>query len=299
MTIWGKFGALWRLARPGNVSLIVVAVFVGSVLAIPPGACPLAGIGGLFWTILPAALALGLVAAGGYALNDRCDLVIDRVNRPGRPLPAGELSPGSATLFAVLCWAGAIGLAWLGPTSGLWIVGFCIVLSLVYALWLKPTGLPGNLAVALMTSLALAYGALGAGNLPAVLPIAALAFLVNLARELYKDVEDLPGDREAGARTLAVRLGARLTRLIASAVAFAVTPALIGFHLVGDIGLLDALALGAGLALPLLVIGVYGLGRPGAAGRVQRWLKEAMLYGLSALLLGRAVYRLWTAGLLG
>jgi len=294
MSPFRKAKAIWRLARPGNVLLIFAAVVVGAVLGVPPAACPLAGVGALLGTVLPAAAALGLVAAGGYAVNDRCDLAMDKVNRPQRPLPAGELSPRTASLFGGFCWLAALGLAWLGPREGFWIVPGCIVLSLVYALWLKPTGLPGNLAVALMTSLALAYGATALGALELVLPIAALAFLVNLSRELYKDVEDLPGDEAAGARTLAVRLGGRWTRLIGSATAFAVTPALLAFYFSGEIGWLDAAALGAGFALPLIVIGVYGLGRPAEAGRVQRWLKETMFAGLAVLLLGRALFRLLT-----
>jgi len=294
MTLAAKVKALWRLARPGNMLLIFAAVVAGAFLGLPPTACPLAGIGGLLGSVLPAAAALSLVAAGGYALNDRFDLAMDKVNRPDRPLPSGKLAPRSATLFAVITWAAAVGLALLGPRRGLWIIPACIVLSLVYAVWLKPTGLPGNLAVALMTSLALTYGATAVDAVSAVLPVAALAFLANLARELYKDVEDLPGDEAAGARSLAVRLGGRRARLIGSATAFAVTPALLAFYFSGGLDWLDAAALGAGFALPLIVIGVYGLGRPDEAGKVQRWLKETMFTGLAVLLLGRAVFRLLT-----
>jgi geranylgeranylglycerol-phosphate geranylgeranyltransferase len=285
-----KIGALVRLARPNNMLLVFAAVVFGAVLALPPGSCPTVGVGAVIFPLLAAAVSLSLVAAGGYALNDRLDLETDRINRPERPLPAGLLTPGAAVAFAVCAWAAATGLMFFGPPSGYVIVPLCILLSAVYALWLKPTGLSGNLAVALMTSLALAYGAQAAGGLDRVLPLAALAFLVNLSREIYKDVEDLPGDSRAGARTLAMRLGEGPTRLVGSSVAFAVTPALVLFYLFDRVWWVDALAVAVGMALPLVFIGVYGLGRPDEAGKVQRWLKSSMFFGLLALFLGRIAH---------
>ncbi|MCK4594095.1 geranylgeranylglycerol-phosphate geranylgeranyltransferase [bacterium] len=291
--------AFIRLARPTNMALIFAAVVFGAVLALPPGSCPKAGVWGGLGSLLAAGVALSLVAAGGYALNDRLDLSIDRINRPERPLPAGHLSPRAAVVFTVCAWAAAVGLTLLGPGPGYFIVPFCIILSAAYALKLKSTGLLGNLAVALMTSLALAYGSTAAGGLTRVLPMAALAFLVNLSREIYKDVEDLPGDSRAGARTLAVRLGSGPTRLVASSVAFAVTPALVLFYLSGNLFWVDALAIAAGIALPLLFIGIYGLRKPKEAGKVQRWLKSSMFCGLFALLLSRVLYRLIGSGFFG
>src|SRR4030042_6915925 len=226
-----KFRAFVAPARPTNMLLVFAAVVFGAALALPPGSCPRSGWGAALGPLIAAAFALSLVAAGGDAPNDRMALAIDRINRPERPLPAGHLSPRAAVVFCVCAWAAAVGLTFFGPPSGYFIVPFCILLSAVYAIRLKHTGLAGNLAVALMTSLALAYGATAAGGLGRVLPPAALAFLVNLSREIFKDVEDLPGGAEAGARTLAVRLGAGPTRLIGASVAFAVTPALALFHI--------------------------------------------------------------------
>lgn len=293
------FKALIRLSRPINMVLIFAAVVFGAALALPPGSCPTTGVGGALGPLLAAGVALSLVAAGGYALNDRLDLPIDRINRPERPLPAGHLSPGAAVAFTVCAWIAALGLTLLGPRPGYFIVPFCIILSAAYALRLKSTGLPGNLAVALMTSLALVYGSTATGGLDRVLPMAALAFLVNLSREIYKDVEDLPGDFRTGARTLAVRFGAGPTRFIASSVAFAVTPGLALFYLSGRLFWLDTLAIAAGMALPLIFIGVYGLRKPNEAGKVQRWLKSSMFCGLFALLLSRLLYRLIGSGFFG
>jgi len=294
-----RFRAFVGLARPTNMLLVFAAVVFGAVLALPPGTCPTSGWYEALGPLLAAAFALSLVAAGGYALNDRMDLAIDRVNRPERPLPAGHISPRSAVVFSVCAWAAALGLTFLGPSSGYVIVPLCILLSVIYAMRLKHTGLAGNLVVALMTSLALAYGSTAAGGLSRVLPLAALAFLVNLSREIFKDVEDLPGDAEAGARTLAVRLGEGPARLIGASVAFAVTPALALFYLFDRLFLVDALAVAIGMALPLVVIGGYAISPHGKAGQVQRWLKASMFCGLATLLVGRAFYWFAESGFLG
>ena len=40
-----------------------------------------------------AAFSASFISAGGYSLNDYFDLEIDRINRPKRVLPKGDISP--------------------------------------------------------------------------------------------------------------------------------------------------------------------------------------------------------------
>ncbi len=63
---------------------------------------------------LPIAGASMVLYASGMALNDLFDIEVDRVERPGRPLPSGRVTVRSAA------WLGGIGLA-LG--AGLALVG--------------------------------------------------------------------------------------------------------------------------------------------------------------------------------
>ena len=81
--------SLLRLIRPINLALLWAATETGSRLA-----------GGPSWT--PCGLLPSFVAAFGYARNDAVDLEADRLNRPERPVPAGDIS----VRFALgLSWA--------------------------------------------------------------------------------------------------------------------------------------------------------------------------------------------------
>ncbi len=57
---------------------------------------------------LPLLAISVLVYAGGIVHNDLCDLEIDRVERPARPLPSGRVSPRTARIFAALAFLLAI-----------------------------------------------------------------------------------------------------------------------------------------------------------------------------------------------
>ena len=64
---------------------------------------------------LGAMLAVFLNAASN-ALNQVCDLEIDRINKPARPLPSGRVGVQSAGLFAGVLFLTALALA-AGPAT--------------------------------------------------------------------------------------------------------------------------------------------------------------------------------------
>ncbi|MCD4734315.1 UbiA family prenyltransferase, partial [bacterium] len=230
-----KLAALAKLTRPNNVGLIIVAVIAGAALGLPPLACPTAGLKQIFLPLLSSALALSLVAIGGYSINDLLDRESDKISHPKRPLVNGSFSHPAmvAIIVTIVSWLGALALGWFVAGGEFWIIVGCLVLSFVYALWLKRAGIFGNLTVALMTSLALAYGATVIHTLQTILPLIILAFLTNLARELYKDVEDAEGDQKLNSRSLPLTIGEKPTRIIGSGIAFTVVPVLLYFYLSG------------------------------------------------------------------
>lgn len=232
-----------------------------------------------------AALAVVAIGAGANAFNDYVDLDIDRMNRPDRPLPAGALSERGA--FAL--WLGAslvgVGIATtLTALHGVLAVGAVGALA-AYSRWLVRLPLVGNVVVAAVVVLALIFGAVTAGSLNAAVGVGgAFAFLMTLAREIVKDVEDVRGDRAAGRRTMPVAWGVRPALGVAAGVLLVALvlmplPALAfdfsGLYLV----LVAGAAVGAVRALAALLARDAN-----AAGRVSGWIKVAMGCGLIALL---------------
>ena len=205
-----RFGAMVRLLRPLNVVMIVVGVVLGGVLA--GGAEAMQGTAAA--RLLRAALAAALIGGAANALNDVFDLEIDRINRPRRPLPAGQLTPKTARLMAGVGTAVGVGVAATLSVLHLALALAAVGGLLLYNARLKRVPLVGNLLVASLVALALVYGGLAVGPLGPALVGAAFAFLTTLAREIIKDLDDAEGDAAVGARTLPLVAGVRTTTWI-------------------------------------------------------------------------------------
>ncbi|MFA6108651.1 MAG: geranylgeranylglycerol-phosphate geranylgeranyltransferase [Candidatus Latescibacterota bacterium] len=266
------------LARPLNCLITGLSVVVGALTAgIPPSS----------QRLFLAALAAALVTGAGNALNDVLDLEIDRVNRPGRPLPAGGLSPRQAVLAAVvLAVTGMLAAAAVSPVH-LGITALVLAGLAAYSLRLKGTVLWGNLLVALLGAVAFPYGALTTGTLGRAWIPAGFAFLFHLGREIVKDIEDIAGDRAGHARTLPLVHGPRRAAGVAVAVFALLVPFTWVPWLTGAYGLRY---LAAVLAVDLLLVWttLCLIRRPTGLpdGRLGRLLKSGMLVGLLAIVLG-------------
>ncbi len=279
-----------RLLRPGNFALSFVAVALGAVLAVG---------GSAFGPEHLRALVLGmasaaLIGSGANALNDARDVAIDRVNRPARPVSSGAIRPETASRIGVVLSVVGIGLAALVSVELALVAAASAALLGVYNWWLKGTAGLGNVAVAAVIAAAPLLGALAVETLtPAVWVAVGLTFLVTLAREITKDVEDAVGDAAGGARTMAVRWGERRASGVALSI-IALTLALVPVPAFWGVGR-AFLAYGLGAAACLLTAAwILGVGMGGrrastrrAAGRARAWLKGAMVAGIAALLLAR------------
>jgi 4-hydroxybenzoate polyprenyltransferase len=85
---------------------------------------------------LPLVGASMAIYAAGIVLNDLCDIEIDRVERPNRPLPSGRVSRRFAAALAGVLIASGLGLAAL---SGSW-VSFGVAVLLVSCVLLYDLG---------------------------------------------------------------------------------------------------------------------------------------------------------------
>jgi geranylgeranylglycerol-phosphate geranylgeranyltransferase len=238
----------------------------------------------------PAALGAGcafLAASAANALNDVLDRRADAVNRPGRPIPSGLVTPAAAGRVAVALYAGALCLAIPLGAAPVALVGSWIALTALYSAFLKQVPVAGNAVVSLVAASPFVLGGLSQGTAVATLVPAGLALLLHLARESVKDAEDVEGDAAAGVSTLAVVAGPEASLATARAMVvltMVAAPLPYFFDLYGIGYALVVVAVEAVLGAVLYVL-AKGPDR-GALRRVSNGLKLAMVVGLLAFVLG-------------
>jgi geranylgeranylglycerol-phosphate geranylgeranyltransferase len=268
---------LLRLIRAPNLLIAAAGVLAGGWIAL--------GRIGLPKDLVFAAISAIAIGAVGNTWNDIRDVAADRVNRPGtRPLAAGQVSRGVADL---LVFDGSFaGLTFAGLVSGWLFLAALAALAvmLIYSPLLKPRPLLGNVAVAVVAGSPPFYGALALGAPAAGVVPWVLAALLHFVREVVKDVEDEPGDRTIGRRTLPIALGRRPAMVLAAGVALLFVPAsLLLPRNAGYGGAYFVIALVAQMAV--LVAATWLL--LGRVERVSPLLKGAMVVGLIALVAGK------------
>ncbi|WP_292520468.1 geranylgeranylglycerol-phosphate geranylgeranyltransferase [Methanoculleus sp.] len=209
--------AFIRITRPHNAVVAGLTALIGYLVAT----------GTLTPPSLLLAVAVTLITAAGNVINDVYDVDIDRINRPGRPIPAGLISLAGAKAYTAVLFIGGLLSAALTTTLCLAIALVNVVILVAYALWLKRTPGIGNLAVAYLTASVFLFGGAFAGieGLIQNLSLAAITFLATIAREVLKDAEDVDGDAAGGARTLPMIIGVRWTGVLALACGLAAVAA--------------------------------------------------------------------------
>jgi geranylgeranylglycerol-phosphate geranylgeranyltransferase len=198
----------YEITRPANSIVSGLAAAVGYLIAT----------GTLIPDVLLIIAIVVLITAAGNIINDYFDAEIDAINRPGRPIPSGTVSKGSALLYATSLFIAGITLS-LITNNGICILiaVFNSLLLIGYAAKLKSTPLLGNVAVSYLSASIFLFGGAFSGweGFIQNLPLALITFLAMIARELLKDAEDVEGDSVGGARTLPVHFGVRTTTRLA------------------------------------------------------------------------------------
>ncbi|HUF27520.1 MAG TPA: UbiA family prenyltransferase [Gemmatimonadaceae bacterium] len=263
--------AIFALVRWRNALLAAAGVLLGAWWA---NGAPLTT------SPLLAALAAIALAAFANAFNDVCDLEIDRVAHPARPLPRGDLRPRTALAIArSAALAGVVAAALARPALGVLSIAV-VALMHSYSRTLAARGAVGNLVVAVLASLPFLYGAWSVGAPEAALPLLALAVPLHFAREVAKDLEDAHADAPLR-RTLPVLLGRRGARGVFVIALLVFVAVLARFAVARP---LFALLVLPALALCAAATWCVVAERRGSAVL----LKSAMLWAMAALVVGGA-----------
>lgn len=270
-----------RLLRPANSLAAAALVVLGARLA---GAIPSPE------RVWAAALAMWCITTFGYVSNDWFDRVEDAVNKPGRALPSGALTPATVAGLAVACALAGLAVAATLGWPALCAAAIVLALLMLYNLRLKGTAGAGNLLIAALSGSILLVGVVAAyawqpAKFVIVLPASALLTLFVGAREITKTLQDIEGDRVAGKHTLATTWGPQRALLVVAALGGAcLVAALWGMR--AGYSLLYLAIIVAGVVLPILGAVIY-LWRDCSPARVNLCLnvmKAGYLVGILALL---------------
>ena len=174
-----------------------------------------------------------LIAAGGYIINDIFDQDTDAENKPKKAIVGTSISESTAyNIYVAFTLSGVCIGYYLSNVimRPMFLIIFILIASLLYfyATTLKQIALIGNIVVALILAFSVLiinffdiFPATGDDNREQMRPIflilfdyAIFAFIINLIREIVKDLQDIKGDYNQGLRTLPIVLGAQRTSRI-------------------------------------------------------------------------------------
>jgi geranylgeranylglycerol-phosphate geranylgeranyltransferase len=201
--------AYLEILRPGNALMAVITVFLMGIISKSFNLV----------LILPISTVF-LVTGGGNVINDVFDYKIDLINKPNRPIPSGRITLNKGKIYALTLFLISIVLATLisliiNSYLPLILVLFNLILMYFYAKRLKATVLIGNLTVAYLTGSCFIFGGIITENIKISIFLGFFAFLMTLAREIVKDMEDKKGDEEEKIKTLPIVYGLKVSAILA------------------------------------------------------------------------------------
>lgn len=172
------------------------------------------------------ALATLCIAAAGYIINDIQDVSIDMINRPNKVIIGKKVTEKRAySLFLIFNIIG-VGIGFflsnaIGKPGFFALFIIISALLYLYTTYLRTIILIGNIIISLLVAMSLLIVGLF-DLLPAITPenqstqstffsividYAIFAFIINLIREIVKDIQDIDGDKNGGLNTLPITIG--------------------------------------------------------------------------------------------
>ena len=273
-----------EIMRPGNAIMgaiaIILVAFVDKTFNIP---------------VILAILAVFFETAAGNVINDYYDYEIDLINKPERPIPSGRISLKSGKYFSYLLFlAGTICGFIISIITNNWIPFLIVIIAdivlYLYAYKLKSTPLIGNLTVGFMTCFGFVFGGFSINNPEIIITsinLGFFAFVMTTAREIVKDIEDLKGDKSAGAKTLPILIGKKKPAIIASFLIIIdiILCPLLYYNQIFGILYLPVIAIAAALFIYSTILILKSQDTQTAA-KVSKYLKIGMLVAFVSFIFG-------------
>lgn len=270
-----------KLARPANLGLVSFVILIASSFFSPFPS---------IWRLLLTIICVTFITAAGNALNDMCDIEIDRINKPNRPLPSGSITIENAKGFMIAMFV-------LGNLFGLLLGFWSLFISLFiatpllfwYAYRLRHVALTGNIVVAFLSALTFVFAAQAFGNIKLGYVPAVFTFIISVIREIIKDLEDLDGDDAHDSKTLPVTIGETPTRIIVGIMIIFFAPVVPIPYVMGLYGKWFFFFGLPGVMVPMMIIMVqlFQVKRSLNYHQIAIILKIVMFIGLATIFVGR------------
>ena len=214
-----KIKSIWELMRLEHGVMIAIAILIGSLIALKGEGMP------SFDKFILTFFTALFLEASTFALNDYCDIDIDKKNkREDRPLVRGDLSPKSALYLFYIFFPLGIICSYFVNLTCFFIALITAILAILYDVKMKKIKLIGNFYISYVMAIPFIFG--GAAVIsndmlildidPSIYIIALIAFLSGSGREIMKDVMDFEGDKEKGVKSFPKYIGARKSNILAA-----------------------------------------------------------------------------------
>jgi 4-hydroxybenzoate polyprenyltransferase len=184
-------------------------------------------------------LSTVLIAAGGYVINNIFDQHTDTINKPNTVVIGKSISETQGYNIYIALTATGVSIGFY-LSNVIAKPGFATIFILIaatlylYATSLKQMMLIGNIMVALLLSFSVViigifdlFPTIHEGNqqqmanlFSILLDYTIFAFMINLLREIVKDIEDVDGDYNMGMNTLPIAIGKSRTAKIVFVLSF-------------------------------------------------------------------------------
>jgi len=275
-----KIKSFFKIIRPVNILITFLSVIVAGILALESFS--------ISTVLLLAALSESAAFAAGNVINDIFDIEIDKINRPDRVLPKGDLSRTSAIIIYLFLIVFSTFISFKINITVFIFIAATNVLLFLYSAYIKKLILFDNFLVAVIVGSAFLVGASSTGNIGAGIIPFGFALLITMAREILKDIEDIKGDISAGLSNFPYKFGIEKSKKLISFFVLI----LIGFTFypyLGNIYNLTYLVFILLFVNPLLIYFLFNLFKNDSMENLRRLstiLKVDMIFGLAAIYFG-------------
>ena len=281
MSFHKKVFAYIKISRPINLLITFLVIIVACIISINGSYSIL--------KIILAGLTGALTASAGNVINDYFDINIDKINRPDRVLPKGDLTMKEALVVYIFLSLISLFLSIFISLIALLEVFFASALLFLYSYKIKKIPLLGNFVVAFLTGFAFIYGGIAVNNVDASIIPALFALLINFIREIVKDMEDIEGDKQQGINSYPALHGFKKTKTIIVFITI-VLIILTVFPFINELYAIEYFLIVMVIVNPLLVYIVKSLFDDDSTknlNKLSNLLKLDMVIGLTAIFLGK------------